>query len=577
MKIIILAAGYATRLYPLTLNIPKPLLLVDGKPIIEYLLERLGGRAGVEEGYIVTNEKFNLLFEQWLRIYEKQTSFPLKIINDKSVDEKSKLGAIGDINFVLSAEKINDDVIIVAGDNLPTDSLQGFAEFGLKKNMPVVGITSALSLEEVKRLGSVKIDDNGQIIFFEEKPKVPKSEVVSAALYFYPRNLLPRIQQYLEEGNNPDQPGRFVEWLYQRMPVFTWRIQGHWFDVGTHESLALAEKYMKELKTILVTGGAGYIGSHAVKRLLKEGYPVVVFDNFSRGFKEPLEILKKYGDLQVLEGDLTHLEDVRKIFQMHKIDTVMHFAAFCSVDESMKNPELYFKNNVSGTSNLLEAMQEFKVDKIIFSSTCAVYGNAEYLPIDEKHPTKPVNPYGESKLLAEKLFSRISGLNYIILRYFNVCGADNEGEIGDSKKPSELLVQNAVRGALHIEPFALTCPTVDTPDGTPIRDYIDVEDLIEAHMKAFLYLNKGGKSTTINLGNGKGWSVKEIVGAVEKELEIKLNIITGATPRQGEYKEVYANIDMAKKVLGWQPKRSLPDSVQSLKKWYNDKPNGYKK
>jgi UDP-glucose 4-epimerase len=245
----------------------------------------------------------------------------------------------------------------------------------------------------------------------------------------------------------------------------------------------------------------------------------------------------------------------------------------------MKKPELYFENNVMGTLNLLEVMRQAGVKKIIFSSTCAVYGNAEYLPIDEKHPTKPESPYGESKLMAEKIiqwFDRLHGFNYVILRYFNVCGADSDGEIGDSKKPSELLVQNAVRGALGLADFRLTCPEVNTPDGTPIRDYIDVEDLVEAHLSAYAYLEQGQTSAIFNLGNGKGWSVQEIIHAVRKELSVEFTVAKGEE-RQGEYSEVYADIGKAQSALHFSPRKTLADSVKSLVKWYTQKPRGYEK
>ncbi len=327
------------------------------------------------------------------------------------------------------------------------------------------------------------------------------------------------------------------------------------------------------MQKILVTGAGGYIGSHAVKRLLKEGYAVIAFDNFSRGFREPLEILKKYGPLQIAEGDLLNPADLDRAFAKDKIEAVMHFAALCLVDESTREPELYFKNNVTGTENLLRAMQKFGADKIIFSSTCAVYGNAEYLPVDEKHPAKPLNPYGESKLKAEELI-RGSGLSYAILRYFNVCGADSDGEIGDSKKPSELLVQNAVRGALGIEPFKLTCPLVDTPDGTPVRDYVDVEDIVDAHIKALKYL-ENHDSLLCNLGSGRGQSVKEIIDAVKKELGAEFNVAQ-SSPRQGEYAKIYADNSMAKNALGWQPGKTLKDSINSLAAWYRSHPGGYK-
>jgi UDP-glucose 4-epimerase len=198
----------------------------------------------------------------------------------------------------------------------------------------------------------------------------------------------------------------------------------------------------------LVTGGAGYIGSHATRLLLEKGLEVVVFDNLSRGWKESLEILKKKKTLKFEKGDLRKKADVERIFEKYEISSVLHFAALCSVNESMEQPELYFENNVLGSLNLFEAMRKRGVGKIIFSSTCATYGETQYLPVDEKHPQNPANPYGESKMMTEKMlvwYGKLHNFRYVILRYFNVCGASSDGLIGDSKKPSLLLMQNAVR------------------------------------------------------------------------------------------------------------------------------------
>ena len=244
------------------------------------------------------------------------------------------------------------------------------------------------------------------------------------------------------------------------------------------------------MKKILVTGGGGYIGSVATHLLLQKGYKVVAIDNFSTGYREPLKKLKsksKYkSKFNYYKADLR--SDLTDIFDKERgIDAVLHYAASCSVNESMENPQKYFSNNVCGSQNLLSTMLKYDVKKIVFSSTCAVYGEAKYVPIDEKHPTNPSNPYGESKLMIERMlqwYGKLSDLKYVILRYFNVCGASDDGIFGDSKKPSVLLVQNLVRGALGIEPFYLTCLKVDTPDGTPIRDYINVVDLNEAHVLA---------------------------------------------------------------------------------------------
>jgi UDP-glucose 4-epimerase len=222
-------------------------------------------------------------------------------------------------------------------------------------------------------------------------------------------------------------------------------------------------------------------------------------------------------------------------------------------------------------------MRAAGVPEIIFSSTCAVYGETKTLPVDESHQTLPVNPYGASKLAAENLIREYGeryGLRFVIFRYFNVCGAAGDGRIGDSKKPSQLLMQNAVRGAMGIEPFAYTCAAVDTPDGTPIRDYIDVEDLVAAHFAGEEYLARGGVSDTFNLGNGKGYSVKEIVSEVERIFGTTMEK-SQAKPRKGEYAQIYADPRKARASIGFAPKKSLGSSIESLRKWYVGHPNGY--
>lgn len=339
-------------------------------------------------------------------------------------------------------------------------------------------------------------------------------------------------------------------------------------------------------KKILITGAGGYIGSVAVYLFLQNDYEIVALDNFSTGFRQPLQVLQeKFGseNLKVYEVDLT--KDLSPIFKKEStdgqvtFDVVVHYAASCLVDESMKQPEKYFRNNILGTLNLLEAMSEYKIKNIVFSSTAAVYGEPDSVPIIEENPTNPINVYGESKLSAEKIirwYGKLKNIQYCILRYFNVCGASDDGVIGDSKKPSTLLVQNAVRGAMGIEQFFLTCPEVDTEDKTPIRDYINVVDLNEAHLKAIEYLIKGGKSEIINLGTGTGNSVGEIIEKVQVLTKVKFEVGKSA-PREGDPAKLIASIEKAKKILKWQPGRTIEDSVRSLVKWYNNHPHGWEK
>ena len=246
MKVIVLAAGYATRLYPLTLTQPKPLLPVAGKPMIEHVLDNMAPIEGIDRVFIVTNAKFAGHFQKWSQGYQAAASkLDFTIVNDGSTDDSNKLGAIGDIDLVIRREKIDDDLIVVAGDNLFSQSLEDFGAYCRQKNAPVVGVYDVGSLEEIAKYNSISMDPQGKITFFEEKPSKPASTLTGIALYYYPKPTLPMIQQYMDQGHNPDQPGRLVQWLYPRTPVYTWRVPGIWFDIGSKESLEEAERIFK--------------------------------------------------------------------------------------------------------------------------------------------------------------------------------------------------------------------------------------------------------------------------------------------------------------------------------------------
>ena len=243
MKLIILAAGYATRLYPLTLNQPKPLLEVAGKPMIEHVLDNLAGIEEIDQVHVVTNDKFAGHFQRWADEYgADKGGVGFTIINDQSTDDSNKLGAIGDLNLVLTREEIDDDIVVVAGDNLFSESLEGFARFAREKNAPVLAVYDVGDLEEIRKYNSIEVDEEGRITFFEEKPAHPKSTLTGIALYYYPKSVLPLIRQYVEEGNNPDQPGRLVQWMYRRTPFHTWKVPGIWYDIGSKENLEEASR-----------------------------------------------------------------------------------------------------------------------------------------------------------------------------------------------------------------------------------------------------------------------------------------------------------------------------------------------
>ncbi len=243
MNVLILAAGYATRLYPLTLTQPKPLLTVAGKPMIDYVLDNLAPIGGIKRVYIVTNSRFAGHFERWAADYRaRKSKIEFSVIDDGSTDDTNKLGAIGDLNLVLEREKLDDDLIVVAGDNLFSQSLEPFGQFIRRHNQPVLGVYDVGRLDQARKYGVVDVDMTGQITRFVEKPDHPTSTFIGIALYYYPRATLPLIRQYVAEGNNPDQPGRLIQWLYPRLPVLTWTVPGIWYDIGSKETLEEANR-----------------------------------------------------------------------------------------------------------------------------------------------------------------------------------------------------------------------------------------------------------------------------------------------------------------------------------------------
>ena len=325
---------------------------------------------------------------------------------------------------------------------------------------------------------------------------------------------------------------------------------------------------------ILVLGGAGYIGSHTALELVKAGNEVVIADNLVTGYRKAIPEGAKF-----YEGDLRDSDFLDNLFHQEKIDAVIHFAAYSLVGESVTNPLKYYDNNLYGTKVLLEAMVKNNVGKIVFSSTAATYGEPENIPILESDRTCPTNPYGETKLAMEKMFkwtAEAHGLRYVSLRYFNACGADESGTIGEAHNPEShlipliLQVPNGKR-----ETISIYGTDYDTPDGTCIRDYIHVTDLAQAHILAVQYLNNGSESDIFNLGNGVGYSVREVIETARKVTGHPIPA-TETSRRAGDPARLVASSEKAKSVLGWKPVHdSLEEIIASAWNWHKNHPNGY--
>ena len=320
---------------------------------------------------------------------------------------------------------------------------------------------------------------------------------------------------------------------------------------------------------ILVCGGAGYIGSHINKQLHLEGYDTVVFDNLVYGHREAV----KWGEF--VQGDLKNISDIETVFENHTIDAVFHFAAYAYVGESVKEPEKYYYNNVANTLNLLKVMKAHGCNKIIFSSTCATYGEPDRVPITEDMPQNPINPYGATKLMMERIFKDYHtayGLEFVVLRYFNAAGCDPDGEIGESHDPETHIIPLVLDAASGARPDIKVFGTdYDTPDGSCIRDYIHVTDLASAHLLALHHLEDGKGSDFFNLGNARGTSVLEVVDSVKRVTGRDFKV-TLTDRRPGDPAKLVGSSEKAQRVLGWKPMYADIDTIVSHAwNWHENK------
>lgn len=324
-------------------------------------------------------------------------------------------------------------------------------------------------------------------------------------------------------------------------------------------------------RRVLVTGGAGYIGSHTAKALACHGFEPVVLDNLSSGHRWAV----RWGPL--VQGDIGDQQLVRAAIKRHHIEGVIHFAANAYVGESMVQPRKYFHNNVANTLSLLHAIIDCRIRYVVFSSTCATYGIPQKLPIDETHPQTPVNPYGESKLFVERAlgwYGKAHEIRFVCLRYFNASGADPEAEIGECHDPETHLIPLGIRAAqVRYPPLKIFGDDYETPDGTAVRDYVHVCDLAAAHVRALMYLSRGGESSAMNLGTGIGHSVREIQRAI-KAVSGRVVPASVCARRQGDPGILVAKADKARKVLGWKPRfTQIEEIIETAWRWHSSEQN----
>jgi UDP-glucose 4-epimerase len=335
------------------------------------------------------------------------------------------------------------------------------------------------------------------------------------------------------------------------------------------------------MERVLVTGGAGYVGSHAVKVLVQSGCAVTVYDNLSAGHGEAIEaiVTRTKAPVTVVDGDVLDTARVREALRESRADAVMHFAAWLSVGESVRDPIGYYRNNVGGTLSVLDAMRSERVGLFVFSSTAAVFGNPVKTPIDEDHPKAPINAYGETKLTIERAlphYERAYGLRSVALRYFNASGADPEGDLGEDHDPEIHLIPLAIAAATGGRPLTVFGDDYPTPDGTCLRDFVHVTDLADAHLLALRALESGAPSGAYNLGNGRPISVRDVIAAVERVSDSRVAWSVGPR-RDGDPAVLFASSERIRRELGWKPRyESLDAIVETAWRWHSRRPSGYR-
>jgi len=324
--------------------------------------------------------------------------------------------------------------------------------------------------------------------------------------------------------------------------------------------------------TVLVTGGAGYIGSHTVRLLRERGRDVVVLDTLENGHREALL------GAPLVVGDVGDVALVRGLVEDHGVDSVIHFAGYKKAGESMREPSKYFRNNVVGTAELLRAIEGSAATRFVFSGSCAVYGTPEHLPVSESAPLNPENPYGQSKLIGEQLlrwYGELRGLRWMSLRYFNASGASSDGGIGEDPRGSANLIPLVMSASLGLTgPVQVYGTDFDTPDGTAVRDYIHVDDLADAHVRALEHLERGGESASVNLGTGKGSSVRDVIEATARVSgrPVPFELVDR---RPGDPSAVWADNRLATALLSWTPRCGLDEIIESAWRWHSAHPDGY--
>lgn len=577
MKCLILAAGYATRLYPLTKNMPKALLEAGEKNVLEYIINDLEPVKEITEYIIITNHIFYQSFLNWSK--KAETVKTIRILDDGSISNDTRLGAVKDLEYTVKNCGMKEDILVLAGDNLFDFSLKSFIDSFLVRRKNMIFYYNEKDPGKLIRTGVAEVSHDGRVLSMEEKPKKPKSNFAVPPCYLFRKEDLHLISQGISEGCAVDSPGDFLAWFCSWAEVFAIKMPGNRYDIGTIESYIKVQKLYKKNKTILVTGCAGFIGAALSLSLLKSGIRVIGFDNLNSYYdvelkKYRLLELEQFSDFTFIKGDLSDKECVESLFLRFCPDVVVHLGAQAGVRYSIKNPQAYMDSNMTGFFNILEACKNtleearIPVTHFIFASSSSVYGLQEKVPYSTTdNADRPVSLYAATKRSNELMahaYSCIYGLKCTGLRFFTVYGPKGRPDMAYYSFTEKMIHEGKVALFNY---------------GNLYRDFTYIDDIIEGIRKIMEKSpdthKENGRYLIYNIGNSRPESLQYFVDTLEKilmeEKLLKEPIEKEYFPmQQGDVFQTYADMKDMEEEFHFKPSVNLEDGLRAFVRWYKE-------
>lgn len=573
MICLILAAGYATRLYPLTENFPKPLLKIREKTILDWLVDDIEASGSVSRYVVISNHKYSPYFEAW----SNEKSLPIEVLDDGTTSNETRLGAVKDIQYALDALQIDEDLLVIAGDNVLDFSLTRFIAYAQRKGTSCVMRYYEEETERLSKCGILKIDTGDRILDMQEKPTTPESHWCCPPFYYYTCQDAKRVREGIDAGCGVDAPGSFIAWLCKQSPIHAMEMPGKRYDIGSLESYHAIQKAYQGIakfappnprKKVLITGAAGFIGFHLAKKLLEQGVVVVGYDNLNDYYEvrlkqARLDILHTFPTFTFIQGDLANREGVNLLFSSHNPDIVVNLAAQAGVRYSIINPQAYVDSNIIGFFNILEACRNHPVDHLLYASSSSVYGNQEKAPFStDDDVSHPISLYAATKKTNELMaytYSHLYKIPTTGLRFFTVYGPYGRPDMAYFSFTNKL-----VRGET-IQIFN---------NGDMKRDFTYVDDIVQGIENMVNNPPVGTDPAVVyNIGNNQPEDLLYFVEVLERSLMAEGVIHNPARkeflPMQpGDVYQTFADVSDLMRDFDFKPSTPIEEGLRRFAKWY---------